>query len=176
MVLSLILVNNCLAVAAPGKKGIYSTDFQNFTYSDSKAWGGRAITLRNGQYIHKGRIAESRSQLIAVKYVDLNADGRDEAVIDIRTWPGGSIPYIDDYYVFRYNKGVLDPVFHISRETPKRMVIRGRAIMIVAPFWSDGSGPLCCPPYIETIVYCWGGSGLIVAGRKLREKHYPGMK
>lgn len=174
--ISFIVADDCLTVSALSKSDIHSTDFNNFTYEDCKAYGGRAITLRNGEYTYKGRIAESRSKLLAVKYVDLNADGRDEAFIDMRTWPGGSIPYIDDYYVFQYRKGVLGLVFHTSRETPQRMVVRGRAITIVAPFWEDGSGPFCCPPFIETIVYRWRGSRLIVVGRRLRKKHYPGMK
>ena len=176
LIASFILIYDCSTVFALNKRGIRSTNFYSFTYEDSKAWGGRTLVLRNGVYIKKDEIGETRSKLIAIRYVDLNADGRDEAVIDIRTWSYGSTPYIDDYYVFRYRKRILDLVFHTSRETPKRMVVNGRTITIVAPFWSDGSGPFCCPPYIETIVYRWRGSKLVVAGRKLREKHYPGMK
>jgi hypothetical protein len=129
-----------------------------------------------GEYIYKGRDFESRSRLLAIRYVDLNADGRDEAVIDIRTVPGGSISHIDDYYVFQYRKGALSSVFHTSREMPQRMAVRGRSIMIVAPFWEDTTGPICCPPFIETINYRWRGSRLVVASRRLRKQHYPGMK
>jgi hypothetical protein len=175
IMISFMAADDCLAVSALSTHDIHSMDFYNFTYEDCKAYGGHAITLRKGEYIHKGSVVESRSKLLAVKYADLNADGRDEAVIDIRTMPGGSIPYIDDYYVFQYRKGVLIWAFHISREWPRGMVVGGRSITIVAPFWEDGTGPMCCPPFIETIVYRWRGSRLIVVGRRLRKKHYPGM-
>jgi hypothetical protein len=176
IIISFIVTYDCLTVLALSKSDIHSTDFNNFTYEDCKPYGGRAITLRNGEYTYKGGIVDSRSKLQAVKYVDLNADGRDEAVVDIRTVPGGSIPYIGDYYVFQYHKGVLGLVFHTSREWPRRMAVNGPSITIVAPFWEDGSGPMCCPPFIETAVYRWRGSRLIVVGRRLKKKHYPGMK
>ena len=175
VLIAALLVSGCLPVLASHKAGIHSIDFQDFTYEDCQAWGGRTIQLQNGKYSYKDKLGETKSKLVAIRYADLNADGKDEAVIDIRTESYGSIPYIDDYYVFKYHKGVLDVVFHTSRERPEGMVVRGRAIVIVAPFWRDGSGPFCCPPYIETIVYRWRKSKLVVAGRRLKEKHYPGM-
>jgi hypothetical protein len=176
VMISLIVADNCLTVSALSKSGIHSTDFYNFTYEDCQGCVERSLTLRKGEYIYKGRDFESRSRLLAIKHVDLNADGRDEVVIDIRTVPGGSISHIDDYYVFQYRKGFLSLAFHTSREMPQKMVVRGRAITIVAPFWKDGSGPMCCPPFIETMVYRWRGSRLVVARRRLRKQHYPGMR
>ena len=169
-------VNGWMTVFASSKEGIRSTDFRKFTYEDCKGWGGRAISLQNGEYSNRDGLGETRSKLIAIRYVDLNADGREEAVIDIRTWSYGSMPYMDDYYVFQYRRGALNLIFHTSRVTPERMVVRRRAVIIVAPYWSDGSGPYCCPPYIEKTIYRWQGSKLSVAGRKLRRKQYPGMK
>ena len=122
--------------------------------------------MRGGKYSEGDDAAWFSYKLADVKYLDFDGDGNDEAfvVLDYRT--SGTLDNAKDYYVFSYRGGVPRLVFHEWREKPWDARLRGRSIVIVAPFWRGGG--LCCPSGLETSVYGWRGSRFVRVSRKRR--------
>ena len=144
------------------KHGIRSVDFRNFTYH----WDGDKFALHDGKYSEGDDASWFSYKLISVKYVDFDGDGNDEAfvVVDFRT--SGTYDHGQGYYVFAYRGGKPRILLQEWREKPWSARVRGRAIIIAAPFWKGGG--LCCPSGLETSVYRWRGSRFARVSRKRR--------
>ena len=144
------------------KRGIRSVDFRNFSYRTD----GADVELRDGRHQEgsKSGGAWNVYKLAGVKYVDFNGDGAEEAFVILSFETSGTLANAHDYYVFSYHKGRPRVVFHEWREKPRGARVRGRSIVIAAPFWE--SGGLCCPDGIETSVYRWRGLRFVRTNRK----------
>ena len=141
--------------------GIRSVDFRNFTYSPE---GGESLVLHNGK---EARGAEEGRKFLAVKYFDFNADGNEDALVTISNGTRGAGDYSEEYYVYSERDGKPRQIFHELRQKPQMMRVKGRSILIVAPFWrSTDAG--CCPSAVETTVYSWRGSGFVRVSRQLK--------
>jgi hypothetical protein len=149
--------------AATISSDIRSIDFRNFSYGE----GSEHVVLRDGKEAGAG--AEG-SRLLGVKYVDLNGDGRVEALVTLATGTRGAQGYAEEYFVYADRSGRVRQVFHESRQKPQQMRVNAGSIVIVAPFWK-GTDPGCCPSSIETVVYRWRGAGLVRVSRRLRPAH-----
>jgi hypothetical protein len=157
-----LLALAAVTASGQGKRGIRSVDFRNFSYQAD----GTRFVLRGGKYSEGDDAAWFSYKLADVKYLDFDSDGNDEAfvVVDYRT--SGTLDNAKDYYVFSYRGGKPRMVFHEWREKPWDMRLRGRSIVIVAPFWQGGG--LCCPSGLETSAYRWHGSRFVRVSRKRR--------
>ena len=144
------------------RRGIRSVDFRNFTYQAD----GTRFVLRAGKYYEGERAAWFSYELADVKYLDFDGDGNDEAFVVLDYKTSGTLDNARDYYVFAYRGDRPRMVFHEWREKPWDLRLRGRSIVIVAPFWRDGG--LCCPSGLETSVYTWRGSRFVRVSRKRR--------
>jgi hypothetical protein len=158
---------------AQTKRGIRSVDFYNFTYE----LAGRAkVTLKNGSY--KKNYARdsntiSTSKLLVLKYADFDGDGKEEALMLIKSKDtGGSNHGDNDYFVFAYRAGKPRQIFHEYREGPEGLCLKNRSIIIIAEAWKDAPIPHCCPPFTETKVYRWRGSDFAVV-KTYRRKNFP---
>ncbi|MDQ2936930.1 MAG: hypothetical protein M3R67_05415 [Acidobacteriota bacterium] len=141
--------------------GIRSIDFRNFTYTGK---GAAPLVLRDGREAGEG---DDGRNLLAVKYVDFNGDGNEEALVTIATGKRGEGGYAEEYYVYSERNGKPRQIFHESRQKPQLMRVKGRSILIVAPFWrSTDAG--CCPSALETAVYSWRASGFLRVSRQLK--------
>ncbi len=144
--------------------GIRSIDFRNFTYPLE---GAESLVLRNGKETGEG---EGARKLLAVKYVDFNGDGNEEALVTISTGTLGAGGYSEEYYVYSERDGRPRQIFHQSRQKPQLMLVKGSSILIVAPFWRSTDAS-CCPSLVETAVYSWRGSGFVRVSRQLKPSH-----
>jgi hypothetical protein len=145
---------------ATSASSIRSVDFRNFTYIRK---GAEPLVLRDGKEAEE---AEG-SRLLSVKYVDFDLDGNEEALVTIATGRRGEGRYSEEYYVYAYRNGKARQVFRESREKPQGMQVKGRSLVITAPFWSP-TDPGCCPSAIETTAFRWRGSGFVRVSRQLR--------
>lgn len=149
---------------ATAVSGIRSIDFRNFTYMRKDS---ETLVLRDGKEAGEG---EEGRKLLAVKYVDFNGDGNEEALVTIFTGRRSEGGYSEEYYVYSERDGRPRQLFHESRQKPQLMRVKGRSILIVAPFWrSTDAG--CCPSALETAVYSWRGSGFVRVSRQLKPSH-----
>ncbi|HEV8482579.1 MAG TPA: hypothetical protein VGV87_03385 [Blastocatellia bacterium] len=153
-----------MTVRGQNSLGIRSVDFRNFDYGSQPGEG--RVLLRKGRSNEK-TFGIPNSKLTAVKYADLDGDGREEAVVVIKTNLFGSGGYDEHYYVFTYRNGVPRRLFDEYKEQGRGIRIKDGALMIVAPYW-DTEVPHCCPKYIETKAYRLKGSRLVVVKRWLR--------
>jgi hypothetical protein len=142
-------------------RGIRSIDFRNFTYTGE---GAEPLVLRDGKEAGEG---DDRRKLLAVKYVDFNGDGNEEALVTISTGRRGEGGYAEEYYVYSERNGKPRQLFHESRQKPHLMRVQRRSILIVAPFWRDTDAG-CCPSALETAVYTWRGSRFVRVSRQLK--------
>lgn len=149
---------------ATAVSGIRSVDFRNFTYTGE---GAESLVLRNGKEAGEG--GEGR-KLLAVKYFDFNGDGNEEALVTISTGRRGEGGYAEEYYVYSERDGKPRQIFHESRQKPQLMRVKGRAILIVAPFWKRTDAG-CCPSALETAIYSWRGPGFVRVSRQLKPSH-----
>jgi hypothetical protein len=149
---------NNMANAVAGSRSI---DFRNFTYTGENA---APLVLRDGKEEGEG---DDGRKLLAVKYVDFNGDGNEEALVTISTGRRGEGGYAEEYYVYSGSGGKPRQLFHESRQKPQLMRVKGRSILIVAPFWR-GTDAGCCPSALETAVYTWRGSRFVRVSRQLK--------
>jgi hypothetical protein len=141
--------------------GIRSIDFRNFTYTGE---GAAPLVLHDGKEAGEG---DEGRKFLAVKYVDFNGDGNEEALVTISTGRRGEGGYAEEYYVYSERNGKPRQLFHESRQKPQLKRVQRRSILIVAPFWrSTDAG--CCPSAVETAVYSWRGSGFVRVSRQLK--------
>jgi hypothetical protein len=169
---SLLLLSRSTPTVAQTKNNIRSVDFYNFTYELDPH---NKIALRKG--LSRDETLPhlfSEERLLSLRYVDLNGDGKEEAVIAIRDLEPGSMPISMDYFVYDFYKGSARQIFHESREGPKGLCIRGRSLIISAAAWTDDHVrvPHCCPEYSETTIYQLRGSRFVITSRH-RLKNYP---
>ena len=131
------------------RKGIRSIDFYNYTYDEVK--------LKNGWYKIKEEDCSyciTTYKLILLKYVDLNFDGKEEAVVVIRENSYGSAPINTGYYVFEYKLGRVHLILHEEREGKEGICIKNQSLILIGTAWENDQIPVphCCPPYPETKV------------------------
>ncbi len=160
------LILSALMLWKPGlmnKKIITEVDFLNQTYS-SAAFSSDPVTLKNGRFIDHG---EFGTDFLFVEYTDFNNDGKDEAVVSLGTDVDGSAAYIEDYFVYTYQKGQLKEIFHTARENPRNKIkVAGKTMAITAPHWKPDD-PHSSPSNIETTTYGWKDGRIDVISRYL---------
>lgn len=148
---------------AQTKGGIRSVDFRNYTYEPSWVGDNQRVTLRNGQYMGEG---DKLTELVAVEYADFNGDGQEDAAVAIGSEVRGTMGYVEDYYVYLHQNGVLKQVLYAQREKPqKQMKVLGRSLLITAPHWTSKDAH-CCPSLLETTTYGWKNGKMVVIDRR----------
>ena len=152
------------SVASQGRSDIRKIDFRNFTFDAFK----NTVTLTDGTHRDGDAVSWYLYTLAEVRYIDLDRDGKKEAlvVVDFRT--SGTLDNGKDYFVFAFRKGKLRMMFHEWREKPRWFGIKDRTIVITAPFWKDGG--LCCPAGLETSKYRWYSDRFVLISRRRQFK------
>jgi hypothetical protein len=152
------------SVQAQRGRAIRSVDFRNFTYEILE----QQVRLRNGKW--EGRdvgAGHDDADLVAVRYVDFDGDGQEEAAVDIHAGVNGMMRWEEEYFVFAYRNGTPQQIFHEEREQGTKMNIIGKSIIISAPSW-EGTDAHCCPSAIAVETYAWRGSRFVRISRRLR--------
>ena len=175
MTIKMICINSLLLTVAlfvlvpgsasrQGRRDIRKIDFRNFTFHSSE----RTFTLRDGTRRYGDAASWHSYKLREVRYIDLDRDGKKEAlvVVDFRT--SGTLDNGKDYFVFAVGKGRLRMIFHEWRERPQGFALSDRTIVITSPFWKDGG--LCCPAGLETSKYRWRSDRFVLVFRRRQFK------
>lgn len=169
------------AVAAKAKRDIRSVDFRNFTFP-VECGEQKTLTLKQGRVPGAG--CNDITKLVSLNYRDLNGDGREEAIIVIGTNCTVSCWYIEDYLVYSYRKGRLQPIFKrqqsyrygliepkdFSRDVrtlrrPYGLSIKGKRLLLTGLAWDEGDAN-CCPRYRERTIYEWRRNRFVIISRK----------
>lgn len=149
-------------------------DFQNFTYAS----GSESIHVVKGRGVYKtSGDSDASYSVVRVKAVhgDLTGDGRDEAAV-VLYYTGGGSGTFSKGFLFAVHKrrltllttfkggdradggirrvAIKDGVLSVERNEPERM--------------NDVPVGLCCPWYIITTNYRWGGKELVQIGEPLK--------
>lgn len=146
---------------------IRQVDFGNFTYQGtSKHSNIDTLVLRNGR--NEDNESRCKNELESVKYVDVNRDGNEEALVVIGSSceVAGALWY-GDYFVFAYRNGAPLQIFHEGRYKSRGVRLVNRSLVITAPFWRDEDWQYCCPSATEIAVYSWRRNGFVLASRRL---------
>lgn len=158
-------------VLAQRKGGIRSVNFRNFAYHPvtQTNWGNDGREEKRARLVLRRGKDGQGSELKSVKYVDLDGDGKEEALVTISTTGGGSMEdlYLEDYFFFAYRNGRAVQLFTKSRFNPRGISVDGRDLIINAPYWGPDA-PRCCPIADEVAVYQWSGQGFVEVSRDRR--------
>jgi hypothetical protein len=169
------------SVAAFGQADIHGVDFKNFTYRPY-CIGKTPMTVRvkDGEYSKEtqadGYVDRFFFTITDVAYGDLNADGKDEAVVIGVCNTGGTGNFSEGFiYTQRTGKTVLaarfpggDRAYGGLRETR----VDGGILSIDSNDVGEAGGA-CCPEYVITSQYKLSGAKLVPVGKPTRRELYP---
>ncbi len=179
-------------------------DFKNYTYELPRGWqnpdGTTEITLTNGKIAPvEGQVHDEMSDeqkavekahrriglsYVTTKYLDVTADGQDEAVVILKIETAGSaIPQI--VYVFTWKDGKPELIWPFrtgDRADGGLKDIRAEDGLLVAELYgqdrfilgqtetgkiTDDLEQLCCPTYFTRSAYKWNGKNFLMQGKRL---------
>jgi hypothetical protein len=186
----LLLQVSSPSVAAKVRRDIRSIDFRNFTYPfecDVK----KTMTLR------QGRDTESKcfglTKVVSIHYRDFDRDGREEALVVLGTNCHASCWYIENYYVYSYQKGRSKLIFQESQGyryklqepadlgkdvfklgRPYGLSIKQGRLKITGLAHDDGDGN-CCPRFRQHTIYGWRRNRFAIISRtRILDPNGPG--
>jgi hypothetical protein len=180
----LILIVFCLGSIVNAQTDIHSVDFKNFTYNAHCASEDtEKIKVTDGEYSKEtpmdGYTDRIWFKVFDVSYGDLNADGRDEAVILTVCNTGGTGNFSEGFiYTIKAGKPSLmaefpggDRAYGGLREARVE-----NGILVVESNDVGEMGGACCPEFKITSRYKVAGSKLIEQGKAAREALYPALR
>ena len=179
-------------------------DFKNFEYALPRGWenpDGSDIKLVNGKLEPIGATvkgdmtdeqkAEAKANrrigmsLVTVKYLDVNNDGEDEAVVVLKIETGGSaIPQVAYIYAWKNGAPELMWMFRTGDRADGGLKNLYRAedtgLFVVELYGQDrfllggtetgkitgDYEQLCCPQFFTRTVYKWNGSAFMMQGKR----------
>lgn len=152
------------------QSGIRKVDFKNFDYRLSCGTADRVsrVSVRNGVYSGAKRGIEVYLKVYEVNYGDMDADGREEAVVSYSCGSGASYVYFRAFvFGMNGNRPALLAVVEGGNKGDGGfhdiLVQRGR--LIVERYQLDVAGSPCCPSFIERSKYRLNGKILVQVGR-----------
>lgn len=178
-------------------------DFKNFTYDLPRGWenpDGSEIKLVNGRVapvsvdvkddMSNEEKADRKSQrriglsFVAVKYLDVNGDNEDEAVVVLKIETGGAaIPQVA--YIYEWNDDKPDLMWFFRtgdradgglkdvRADGGELVVElyGQDRFLLGPVETSritgDEEQLCCPTYFTRTRYKWNGTSYLMQGKRL---------
>ena len=179
-------------------------DFRNYTYPLPRGWqnpdGTDEITLTNGRVapvegatsdeMDPDEKAEAKARrrigmsYVTTKYLDVNGDGQDEAVVILKVETGGSaIPQIG--YMFSWKNSEPELMWYFrtgDRADGGLKDLRVENGELVVELYgqdrfllggaetgkiTDDREQLCCPSYFTRSRYKWNGSTFLMQGKRL---------
>lgn len=182
---------------------IAQIDFKNFTYELPRGWqnpDGTAITLTDGRArpisagIDEKMSDEEKSErramrriglsCVTAKYLDVTADGEDEAIVILKIETGGSaIPQI--VYIFAWARGQPELIWRFrtgDRADGGLKDIRAEGGNVVLELYGQDrfvlgetetgkitgdEEQLCCPTHFTRTAYKWNGSSFLMNKKRL---------
>lgn len=194
-----LLSENAKTTSSP----IGKFDFKNFTYELPRGWenpDGSEIKLVNGRVapvsvdvkdeMSNEERAERKAQrriglsFVAVKYLDVNGDNEDEAVVILKIeTDGAAIPQVA--YIYEWNDDKPDLMWFFrtgDRADGGLKDVRGDSGELVVELYGQDRfllGPvetsritgdeeqLCCPTYFTRTRYKWNGTSYLMQGKRL---------
>ena len=183
--------------------GLGTFDFKNYSYDMPRGWenpDGSQIKLVNGRVapisvdvnekMSDEEKAERKSQrriglsYVTTKYLDVNTDGEDEAVVILKIETGGAaIPQV--VYVFAWKDGKPELIWQFrtgDRADGGLKDIRAENGMMTVELYGQDRfllgqtetgkitgdvEQLCCPTHFSRSHYKWNGNSFLLQGKRL---------
>lgn len=178
-------------------------DFKNFSYPLPRGWenpDGSDMTLVNGRrqpkVIDVGSEPSDEERMVAkaerrigmsyvtTKYLDVNNDGQDEALVILKIETAGSaIPQVVYVYAWKDNKPELIWTFRTGDRADGGLKdLRAENGMLVIELYGqdrfvlgatetgkigDDIEQLCCPTHFSRSSYKWNGTAFLMQGKRL---------
>lgn len=148
---------------------IRDVDFKNFTYPWYPSFlksSSREVPLRDGKLeIEEDRqagIGNLSLELADVSYVDLKADGKEEAIVTVAGITGVN-RFVGSVFIYAIEKGKPNLLWH--HETGdradgglRRIAVDSGTLILEEYARSEGDGGLCCPKKFIRSHYKWNGN------------------
>jgi hypothetical protein len=160
---------------------IHKVDFKNFTYSPYCAGEElKKVTVKEGEFYNEkqedGWVDRFSFNVMSVEYGDLNADGKDEAVILTVCNTGGTGNFTEGFlYTVRNAKPFLVARIpggdRANGGLHQSSVANG--ILSIESYDVGEMGGACCPEYIVTTNYKLTAGKLKEFGKAVRKELYP---
>ncbi len=178
-------------------------DFKNFSYPLPRGWenpDGSDITLVNGRrqpkVVDVGSEPSDEERMVAkaerrigmsyvtTKYLDINNDGQDEALVVLKIETAGSaIPQVVYVYAWKDNKPDLIWTFRTGDRADGGLKdLRAENGLLVIELYGqdrfvlgatetgkigDDIEQLCCPTHFSRSTYKWNGTSFLMQGKRL---------
>lgn len=178
-------------------------DFKNYSYPLPRGWenpDGSDITLVNGRrqpkVVDVGSEPSDEERMVAkaerrigmsyvtTKYLDVNNDGQDEALVILKIETAGSaIPQVVYIYTWKDNKPELIWTFRTGDRADGGLKdLRAENGMLVIELYGqdrfvlgatetgkigDDIEQLCCPTHFSRSSYKWNGTSFLMQGKRL---------
>lgn len=178
-------------------------DFKNYSYPLPRGWenpDGSDITLVNGRrqpkVVDVGSEPSDEERMVAkaerrigmsyvtTKYLDVNNDGQDEALVILKIETAGSaIPQVVYIYTWKDNKPELIWTFRTGDRADGGLKdLRAENGMLVIELYGqdrfvlgatetgkigDDIEQLCCPTHFSRSSYKWNGTSFVMQGKRL---------
>lgn len=183
---------------------IGSFDFKNYTYELPRGWqnpdGTTDIALINGKIAPvEGKVSEEMTDeeraeakthrriglsYVTTKYMDVTADGEDEAIVILKIETAGSaVPLLAYVFTWRVGKPeVIWPFRTGDRADGGLKNLRAENGQLVVELYgqdrfimgqtetgkiTDDREQLCCPTYFTRSFYKWNGKNFLMQGKRL---------
>lgn len=177
----IVLLTLFCCVGTFAQADIHKVDFKNFTYSPYCAGEElQKIAVKDGEYSKEtpmdGWVDHIYFNVMNVAYGDLNADGKDEAVVITVCNTGGTGNFTEGFlYTIRNSKPALvaripggDRAYGGLHESSIK-----NGVLSVESYDAGEMGGACCPEYIETTNYKLTAGKLKEFGKPIRKELYP---
>ena len=180
-----------------------SFDFKNFTYPLPRGWqnpDGTDLTLTDGKvvpvskFIDEDMADEEKMEVratrrigmsyVTTKYLDLNGDGHDEAIVILKVeTTGNAIPQL--LYVYEWKDGAPNLIWNfrtgdradgglkdIRTENGEAVIeLYGQDRFIIGETETNkitgDEEQLCCPTYFTRTFYKWNGRNFLIQRKRL---------
>ena len=176
-----VIVLGLAIVPAIAQTGIDKVDFKNFTYlAHCASESPQQITVKNGEFAEEkqqdGYVDRFYFTVREISYGDLNADGRDEAIVLTVCNTGGTGNFSEGFvYEFKTGKPTLaaripggDRAYGGLRSATVK-----NGLLVVESNDPGPDGASCCPQLIITTTYKVMGGKLVQSGKAVRREIYP---
>ena len=170
-----------LATVANGQSDIRKVDFKNFTYlAHCISETPQKITVKDGEFSEEkqeeGYVDRFHFNVFDVAYGDLNADGRDEAVVLSICNTGGTGNFSEGF-VFAMKAGKPSLAARIPGGDRAYGGLRStrveNGLLVVESNDAGPEGGSCCPQIIVTTKYKLAGGRIVKSGKETRRDIYP---
>ncbi len=174
--LFLLSLTISFAVAINAQTDIRKVDFKNFTYDVQIFETKEKLTLKDGSFDRNTDDDKLYFSASAESYGDLDADGKEEAVVLTMMNTGGTGNFSNGI-IFSMKGGKPEVLTEFEGgDRAYGGLVSAKILnrtLVVQQYDVGEAGGACCPEFVVTKVFNWNGKTLTQVGKQERREIYP---